>query len=80
MGVIDVCKESIEANSAGDRLWGTSGTSTTTHHDRDLDPAQMANRGLITIHTLDFEFTKTTQWGGKDNEVMEGARAEQQLD
>ena len=75
MGVIDVCKEGIEANSAGDRLWGTSGTSTTTHHDRDLDPAQMANRGFITIHTLDFEFTKAMQWGGEGNEVMEGACA-----
>ena len=33
----------------------------------------MANRGFITIHTLDFEFTKTMQRGGEDNEVMEGA-------
>ena len=75
MGVIDIGKEGIEANDAGNRLWGTSGTSTTANHDRDLDPAQMANRGLITIHTLDFEFTKAMQWGGKDNEVMEGACA-----
>ena len=72
MGVIDIGKESIEANDAGNRLWGTSGTSTTTHHDRDLDPAQMANRGLITIHTLDLKFTKAMQGGRKGNKVTGG--------
>jgi len=35
----------------------------------------MANGRLITIYTLDFEFTKAMQGGREDNEIMERAFA-----
>ena len=39
----------------------------------------MANRGFITIHTLDLKFTKAMQGGRKGNKVTEGAIAAEVL-
>ena len=75
MGVIDFGEESIETNNARDRLLGSSRTIATADHDRDLDPAQMANGRSLTAHPFNLEFTKAMQGSRENNKVMEGTIA-----